>query len=89
MLGAARSHVWRGLTEASLFTRQGAEQLPELGEGQLPVVVLVQGAHQLRRGPGITGVLWVITDQSRARFNAPQQFQPREKSGPPPIGPVW
>lgn len=89
MLGAAPSRVrWR-LTEASLFTRQGAEQLPELWEGQLPVVVLVQRAHQLRHRLGITGVLWVITGHSRSQLNAPEQFQPREKSVLPPIGPVW
>lgn len=34
---------WRALlTEATLFAREFSNQLPELGEGQLPVVVLVQ-----------------------------------------------
>lgn len=55
------------LTEASLFARQVPNQLPELRERQLPIVVLVQRAHQLLHGPGVAGVLWEITE---SRFNS-------------------
>lgn len=75
------------LTEASLFTRQGPEQLPELGESQLPVVVLVQRAHQLLHGPGITGVLWGDHREGQTPpFNT--HFQPLAKSVLPPKGSV-
>lgn len=57
-----------GLAEASLFTRQVPNQLPELRESQLPVVVLVQGAHQLVHGPGVAGVLQEITERSSPWF---------------------
>lgn len=43
--------------EASLFARQLSDELPELGESQLPVVVLVQRAHELLDRPGVAGVL--------------------------------
>lgn len=45
------------LAEASLSARQFTDQLPELGEGQLAVVVLVYGAHELVDHAGVTGVL--------------------------------
>lgn len=51
------------LTEASLFARQFSNQLPELSECQLPVVVLIQRAHELLDRPGVAGVLWVITER--------------------------
>ncbi len=56
------------LSEASLFARQFSNQLPELGESQLPVVVLIQWAHELLDRPGIAGVLWVITERRPESF---------------------
>lgn len=53
------------LTEASLLARQFSNQLPELGESQLPVVVFIQWAHELVDDSGITGILQrVITKNS-------------------------
>lgn len=55
---SAQSHKRQALrTEASLFARQLSDELPELGESQLPVVVLVQRAHELFDHPGVAGVL--------------------------------
>lgn len=46
--------------KAPLLGRQLPDQLPELGEGQLAVVVLIQGAHQLLDRPGVAGVLDIV-----------------------------
>lgn len=58
---------WRRalLTEASLLARQFPNQLPELAESQLPVVVFIQGTHELLDGPGVAGVL--LGDHIRER----------------------
>ena len=50
------------LTEASLFTRQFANQLPEFRESQLPVVVFVYGAHELVDHSRVAGILLRITE---------------------------
>lgn len=53
------------LAVTSLFARQFPDQLPELGERQLPVVVLVYGAHELVDHSGVAGVLF--TEETRIR----------------------
>lgn len=55
---SAQSHKRQALrTEASLSARQLSDELPELGESQLPVVVFVHRAHELLDRPGVAGVL--------------------------------
>lgn len=50
------------LTEAPLFTRQFANQLPELGESQLPVVVFIYWAHELVDHSRVAGILLMMTE---------------------------
>lgn len=55
---SAQSHKRQALRiEASLLGRQVSDEPPELGESQLPVVVLVLGAHELLDRAGGAGVL--------------------------------
>lgn len=46
------------LTEAALLARKFSNELPELGESQLPVVVLIERAHERVDRPGAAEVLW-------------------------------
>lgn len=51
-----KKHMRASGVETPLLGRQLPDQLPELGEGQLAVVVRVLGAHQLLDGR-VAGVL--------------------------------
>ena len=72
----------RLLAEAALLARQLADQLPELEEGQLPVVVFVQRAHELVDGRGIAGVL--RGDDHRERERDRDRERKREREGGDP-----
>lgn len=71
---------------AELFARQFPQQLPELGESQLPVVVLVQRAHELLDGGGVAGVLRERRSPSVQGQRVRHRRQPVSEAVLPPNG---
>lgn len=76
------------LAEATLLACQFSNQLPEFRERQLPIVVFIQGAHELVDRCRVVSVLWVITKKTPWSLKALCGLQHLQlcKTVLPPIG---